>query len=315
MVSEKIEKIIVIAGPTATGKTALGINLAKELNCEIINADSRQVYKLMDIGTAKPTKSQQQIIPHHLIDMVYPDEEFNAQKFKNCSEEAARSIRDRGKNVIIVGGTGFYIKAYLEGLAEGAYPDLVIRENLNKECNEVGIKNMYSKLIKIDPSLSCHIHPNDRYRILRALEIYEVTGIPPSKFKEKKIQRKSEVLYICLKLDRNVIYDNIDKRVNKMITDGFVDEVKFLLEQGYNENLRSMQSHGYIEMLDYLKGRISLEKAIERTKQKTRQYAKRQLTWFRGIKEAIWLEPSNFEKILMTARKFLEGRIDDKSAA
>lgn len=315
MVQEKIEKIIVIAGATASGKTATGIRVASEFNCDVINADSRQVYKLMDIGTAKPTREEQQTVRHHLIDVVYPDEEFNAQKFNDYAEAAVRSIRRKGKNVLIVGGTGFYIKAYLEGLAEDAFPDVSIRERLNKECNEFGITNMYSKLIKIDPALLGHIHPNDRYRILRALEIFEVTGLRPSKFKEKKNTQQSEVLYICLKLDRNVIYDNIDKRVNKMITDGFVDEVKSLLAQGYDEKLRPMQSHGYREMLDYLKGRIQFAEAVERTKLKTRQYAKRQLTWFRGVKDAIWIEPSNFEKIITIARKFLEGRVDDKSAA
>ncbi len=308
MVQKKVDRIIVIGGATASGKTATGIRLAEKFNAEIINADSRQVYKLMDIGTAKPTKEEQETVRHHLIDVVYPDEEFNAKKFKDYAEEEVRKIRDKGKNVLIVGGTGFYIKAFLEGLADGAFPDTSIRERLKKECDEMGLKSMYSKLIKIDPALSGHIHPNDRYRIMRALEIFEVTGIQPSKFKEKKNPRESEVLYICLKLDRDVIYDNIDKRINKMIEDGLVYEVESLLIKGYNEKLRPMQSHGYREMLDYLKGRIKFSEAVERTRLRTRQYAKRQLTWFRGVKDAIWVEPSNFEKIRTIAGKFLEGK-------
>ncbi len=316
MVQEKVEKIIVIAGPTASFKTAIGIRVARELNCEIINADSRQVYKLMDIGTAKPTKEEQQMVPHHLIDVVYPDEEFNAQRFRELAEVAARSIIEKGRNVLIVGGAGFYIKAYLEGLADGAIPDKSIRERLNRECNELGLRNMYSKLIAIDPAVLEYIHPNDRYRILRALEIYEVTGIQPSRFKERKSLGSVDVLYICLKLDRNLIYDNIDKRVNKMIKDGFIDEVKDLLRKGYDERFRPILSHGYREILSYLKGIISLEEAVEITKLRTRQYAKRQLTWFRGVKEAIWIEPSDFEKIITTVRKFLDGEVkDDKSAA
>ncbi len=316
MVPEKVEKVIVIAGPTASSKTPTGIRVAMELNCEIINADSRQVYKLMDIGTAKPTREEQRMVPHHLIDVVYPDEEFNAQRFRELAGIAARSIREKGRNVLIVGGAGFYIKAYLNGLAEGAIPDKSIRERLRKECDELGTREMYSKLIAIDPAVSGYIHPNDRYRILRALEIYEVTGIQPSKFKERKNLRSLDVLYICLKLDRNLIYDNIDKRVDRMIKEGFIDEVKGLLKAGYDERLRPMQSHGYREIIDYLKGLISLEDAIERTKLRTRQYAKRQLTWFRGVREAIWLEPSDFEKIIITVRKFMEGKArDDKSAA
>lgn len=315
MVQKKVDGIIIIGGATASGKTAIGIRLAKEFNSEIINADSRQVYKLMDIGTAKPTKEEQEAVCHHLIDVVYPDEEFNAKKFRDFADEAVKKIRSKGKNVLIVGGAGFYIKAFLEGLADGAFPDVSIRERLKKECEERGIKNMYSKLIKIDPALAGHIHPNDRYRILRALEIFEVTGMRPSKFKEKKNPKQSEVLYICLKLDRDVIYGNIDKRVDKMIADGFVYEVESLLKKGYNEKLRPMQSHGYREMVDYLKGRIKFTEAVERTRLRTRQYAKRQLTWFRGVKDAIWVEPSNFDKLRTIAWKFLEGRINDKSAA
>lgn len=315
MVQEKIEKVVVIAGSTASGKTDTGIRVASELNCEIINADSRQVYKWMDIGTAKPTRDEQLVARHHLIDVVEPDEEFNAQKFRDYAELAVKDIRRRGKNVLIVGGTGFYIKSYLEGLAEGAVPDLSIRECLNKECDETGVKSMFEKLIKIDSELAKYIHPNDRYRILRALEIYEVTGIPPSRFKKKERQRQGEVLYICLKLDRNIIYDNIDRRVNKMITDGFVEEVKLLLAKGYDEKLRPLQSHGYREMIDYLKGRISFSDAIERTKLRTRQYAKRQLTWFRGVKDAVWIESTDLKQIITIIKKFLRGKVDAQSAA
>lgn len=307
-------RIIIIAGPTATGKTALGIALAKKLNGEIINADSRQVYKLMDIGTAKPTSEERKEVLHHLLDIVYPDQEFNAQKFREKALEALSEITSKGKNAIMVGGTGFYIKAFLEGLAEGAVPDASFRERFNKECEEHGLDYMYRRLIDLDPELSFFIHPNDRYRIMRALEIYEVTGIKPSLFKKLK-KKEINGLYICIKLDRKVIYDNIDKRVDRMIKSGFVDEVKNLLEKGFDERLRPLRSHGYKEMIDFIKGRIDFDTAVERTKLRTRQYAKRQITWFRGLKDAKWFDPKEIDCIEKMCREFLEGKRNDKSAA
>lgn len=307
-------KIIVIAGPTATGKTVTAIKLAEKFNGEIINADSRQVYKYMDIGTAKPPLSERERIPHHIFDVVEPDKEFNAQLYRTLVEKTVHEIHTMKKHVFIVGGTGFYIKAYLEGLAERAHPDTAVRERLRRECREIGLSEMYRRLTTIDPGVTKWIHPNDRYRILRALEIYEVTGEPPSRFK-KKTKKPKDVLYICLKLDRKVIYDNINKRVHKMLKDGLIEEVKALLDRGYSEELRPLQSHGYKEMIDYLKNRISLETAIERTQLRTRQYAKRQITWFRGVPYAIWLPPEKMDEIIKICNDFLEGKRDAQSAA
>jgi len=306
---EKPTKVIIIAGATATGKTELSLELAQRFSGEIINADSRQVYRLMDIGTAKPSREQRSVIPHHLIDVVYPDQEFNAQLYRERVVRAVEEIKKKQKNVFMVGGTGFYIRAYLEGLAAGARPDPEIRHRLAKEWEEKGMDFMYRKLMDIDPSLKSKIHPNDRYRIIRALEIYEVTGIVPSRLKEIKNKPEVEVLYICLKLDRKVIYDNIIKRVHRMIRDGFIEEVHSLLAKGYNESLRPLQSHGYKEMIDYLKGRITLEQAIAGTILRTKQYAKRQLTWFRGVKNAKWISPDEKNQIIELCHSFIEGML------
>ncbi|HEY4715967.1 MAG TPA: tRNA (adenosine(37)-N6)-dimethylallyltransferase MiaA [bacterium] len=314
----KNHPVIIIGGPTGSGKTGLALFLATNLNGEIINADSRQIYRFMDIGTAKPTPEQLSTVKHHLIDMVDPDQDFNAQLFIKFAEKAFRDIINKGMRVFVAGGTGLYISAFLNGMVEGAPPNNRVRSRLRTALKKSGEKHMYDLLKKIDPESARLIHPNDSYRVLRALEIYETTGVSPSKLRKEKWKSqsvKNNVLYLCIDMPRKKLYDNINKRADMLIKKGLVDEVKYLLSNGYGEELKSMQSFGYREIVRYVKGESSLADAIEELKKNTRHYAKRQVTWFRGVKGVRWVNPDSEQGILQTCRDFLEEVDCDKSAA
>jgi tRNA dimethylallyltransferase len=300
MTADTPPRIIIVCGPTASGKSDLAIQLAKQLDAEIINADSMQIYRGMDIGTAKISPDQQQGIPHHLIDIVDPDQLFSAADFIDVADRAIGEIIARGKRVIIVGGTGLYIRALLHGLVDSPSGTAEIRAQLQLESDTLGHKAMWEKLRDIDPKIAAQIHPNNMVRIIRALEVYRMTGVPLSSHQQQHgfNQQRYQALRIGIKTDRQQLYERIEVRVDKMLADGLLDEVKNLLARGYSPDLKSMRSIGYKEAVSFLSGRYSLEEAIRLIKRDTRHYAKRQLTWFNTDNEIIWLEyPQNFDSI------------------
>ena len=292
-------RLVIIAGPTAVGKTSVSIKLAKKFNAEIINADSRQIYKKLNIGTAKPTKAEQAEVPHHLIDLIDPDKQFNAARFAELAKKKIKEIELKGKRVFVVGGTGLYIKALIHGLFSTPPSDRNLKERLIKEAEKRGLAYLHQKLKKIDPVSGGRIHPNDKQRIIRALEVYYLTGEPISKLQERHRFKSSqfETLKIALYRPKEELYERINKRVNQMIDQGLLAEVKSLLEEGYSPELNSMTSIGYQHIASYLSGKLSLDRAIELLQRDTRRYAKRQITWFKGDREYVWISPDEYEKI------------------
>lgn len=303
----KKEKVIVICGPTASGKTALSIELAKQINGEIISCDSMQIYKEMDIGTAKPTKEEMGEIKHYLLDFVSPDERYSVADYKKDAKEKIKEILKKGKVPIIVGGTGLYIDSLIY---EIEYPNIEFdekyREELEKEVEEKGLETLYEKAKKIDPEAITKISKNDKKRILRILEIYHATG--KNKTEQEKESRKKEVEYdyhvYALNWDRQVLYERINKRVDIMIEQGLIEEVKNIYRK-YDKFPTAMQGLGYKEVVEYLEEKCTKEEMIEKIKQETRRYAKRQLTWFRKNKQTIWLDAQ--EKMQNNIEIILEG--------
>lgn len=290
--------LLILTGPTAVGKTALSIILAKRLNGEIVSADSMQVYKHMDIGSAKIMPEEMEGIPHHLIDCLEPDEDFNVMRFAAMAKEAVTEIHNKGKLPIVVGGTGFYIQALLYDIDFTAEAmDLTLRKNLEDTYDHAGADALYQKLCDIDPASAKIIHKNNKKRLIRAIEYYELTGEPISVHNERERNRTSPYafLYYCLTNDRKVLYERIDKRGDVMIADGLYDEVRMLCDMGLTRDMVSMQGLGYKELLDHLNGEISLEEAIYRIKRDTRHFAKRQLTWFRREKDVRWIDKREYE--------------------
>ena len=285
------EKVIVICGPTASGKTALSIELAKQINGEIVSADSMQIYKDMDIGTAKPTQEEKQGIKHYLIDFVSPDERYSVADYKQDAKKAIREILKKGKVPIIVGGTGLYVDSLIY---EIEYPNIEFdeeyREKLEKEVEENGLEELYEKAKEIDIEAIKKISKNDKKRILRILEIYHATG--KNKTEQEIESRKKEVEYdykvYALNWNREKLYKRINKRVDIMIERGLIEEVKRVYEK-YNKFPTAMQGLGYKEAVEYLENKTTKEEMIEKIKQETRRYAKRQMTWFRKNKQTIWL--------------------------
>jgi tRNA dimethylallyltransferase len=287
-----LDKILVIVGPTGVGKTKVSLELANILNGEIVSLDSRQVYKYMDIGTAKPTKKEMQKVAHHLIDTVYPDEKFTAADYGRRAREAIKDIIERRKQPIVVGGSGLYLKALMMGFFQGPKADEELRERLREEELRLGLHHLFERLEKIDPKAALRIHPHDSVRIIRALEVYELTGKPITLLQEEGDYDPFEMNFVKvgLTLDRKKLYERIDRRVEKMISEGFLDEVQWLKEKGYSPELRAFKTVGYQELFSYLEGEIDFPEALERIKLNTRHYAKRQLTWFRKDKEIKWFD-------------------------
>ncbi len=285
------KKVLAIVGPTGSGKTKLSLIVAEKLNGEIISADSRQVYRYMDIGTAKPSLEDRKRIKHYFIDELNPDEEFNAGVFGERGREIIEDIFSRGKIPIVVGGSGLYIKSLIDGFFEGPGADWELREILYQKANELGKEVLYEELKKVDPISAEKIHPNNLKRVIRALEVYYITGKPISQLQQTiKPEIDFETIQIGLKWDRKKLYKRIEQRVDEMIKAGLIDEVKKLRELGYDKNLNSLQTVGYKEVLDYLDGLISYDEMIRLIKRNSRRYAKRQLTWFRQDKRIIWLD-------------------------
>lgn len=285
-------KVIVICGPTASGKTALSIELAKKINGEIISADSMQIYKDMDIGTAKPDIEEMQGIKHYLLDCISPDVRYSVAEYKQDATKAIEEILQKRKTPIIVGGTGLYVDTLIYGIE---YNDIKIdeayRKELEKKAEEQGLQILYEMAVKIDEEAMRKISSNDKKRIMRVLEIYKATG--KTKTQQEIESRKNGVKYdykvFALNMDREVLYNRINLRVDLMIKNGLVEEVKNLKEK-YNKFPTAMQGLGYKEVVEYLEEQITKEEMIEKIKMETRRYAKRQLTWFRKNKETIWLD-------------------------
>ena len=313
-------KIIILTGPTGVGKTKHSISLAKEINGEIISCDSFQIYKYMDIGTAKVTKEEAGGVIHHNIDIVNPDEDFNVALFKKRTESLIKDIHSRGKVPILTGGTGLYLHSLIYDLDfTGGSKDSEIREKIEKEINDFGLQSVYTKLINIDKNLSNYLEINNRHRIIRAYEMYLVTGKNPIEHLDEFRSRKSkyDFLYLIINDNREMLYENINIRVDQMIKEGLLAEITNLLEKGYDFNLRSFKAIGYKEFKDYFKGLISLDDVIDKIKQHSRNYAKRQITWFKRVDEGIWLNKNEYSSeeefynvLLKKTKEFL---LDERS--
>lgn len=291
--------LIILTGPTSVGKTSLSISLAKAVNGEIISADSMQVYKYMDIGTAKITSKEMEDIPHYLISEFMPDEEFNVVKFQKYAKDYINAIYEKNKIPILVGGTGFYIQAVLYDIDfEESNSDYSYREELTQLAINMGPLFLHELLTKVDPTSAEAIHPNNLKRIIRALEYVKQTGEPISAHNEEQRNRKSPYLYryFVLNKERSNLYEAINNRVDIMINNGLVNEVKQLLDMGYTKDMVSMQGLGYKELIDFIEGHYSLEEAIYKLKKDTRHYAKRQLTWFKREKDVTWVNKDDFTK-------------------
>ena len=300
--------VVIICGPTGIGKTSAAIEAAEKFNGEIISADSMQIYRQMEIGTAKPTRKEQDRIRHHMIDIVDPDEPFDAARYSEMGRKIISTLNYRKCISFVAGGTGLYIKALIHGLFRAESPDVKTRQQLKEEAATHGSTRLHNRLNQIDPEAAERIHPNDTFRIIRALEMHAATGRTLTEYHRAHGFRGSSfrVLKIGLFMERQALYDRIDHRVDAMMAAGLVDEVKGLLEKGYPEDLKSMQSLGYRHMAGYLSGRLSREEAVRTMKRDTRRYAKRQLTWFRADPEIIWTEPRNVPALYPKIEAFLD---------
>jgi tRNA dimethylallyltransferase len=303
----KKPRLIVILGPTAVGKTAAAISLARQSGGEIVSADSMQVYRLLDIGTAKPTLEEQSLVKHHLIDVINPDEQFNAAMFIRLAEGIIGKLNDKGKPIFVVGGTGLYIKALLGGLFEGPDADEDLRKLYRQELKQFGKTYLYEKLKDIDEQAAAQIDRNDIPRIIRALEVMELCGL--SIVEKQKAHLFGDNLYdfikIGLKMERTELYKRIDQRTEKMIEDGLVDEVAGLLAMDYHETLKPMQALGYKHIARLIKGSCNIADAIRMIKRDTRHFAKRQMTWFGADREIEWFAPSDLDAMRRKIDHFL----------
>jgi tRNA dimethylallyltransferase len=291
-------KLVIILGPTAVGKTELALALAETINAEIINADSQQVYRYLDIGTGKPSKAERERVSHHLIDVINPDEDFNAALYRQLANATIEDIHERGARVLVCGGTGLYLKALTGGLFAGPGQDTQLRANLEREIAENGLGPLYERLIAVDPSAHAKIHPNDRQRVIRALEVYQNTGRPLSTWQNEHRfhEQRFEVFKIGLLRARAELYDLINQRSENMIRAGLLDEVRGLIARGYGLDLKPLRSVGYRQMGEVIEGTKKLPEALEEMKQETRRLAKRQLTWFRSDAEIRWFHPEKQER-------------------
>ncbi len=305
--TEKPE-IIIICGPTGIGKTAVAVDLAQHFSGQIIGADSMQVYKYMDIGTAKPTAAEQIRVAHHMIDIVAPDETFDAARYARLARAKILELNKQNITPFVVGGTGLYIKALLYGLFNGEVSDPDVRGRLKEEAAVHGSEYLHAHLGRLDPETAQRLHAHDTYRILRALEVVETTGKPISRHHQEHgfLEQPFRSLKIGLNMDRADLYEGINARVDAMISAGFVNEVRNLLSRGYSRDLKSMQSIGYRHMVDYIEGRLPWEECMRTLKRDHRRYAKRQLTWFGADPEIIWKEPSRMNAIMMIIKKFID---------
>jgi tRNA dimethylallyltransferase len=308
--------VIVITGPTATGKSSLAIQLAERCAGEIVNADSMQVYRYLDIGTAKPSLAERTRVPHHLFDVVTPDVEYSAGRYCSEARAAAAAIHEAGAPVLLVGGTGLYIRAFLRGLVEeGGAADPALRTRLEAEhaqaAGEGDPTRLHRRLEKVDPESAARIHPNDLRRLVRALEILERTGEPPSRVRSRQgfEDEPYRVLHLALDLPVAELDARIDERCRRMLDRGLLQEVRGLVERGYGPGLRPLQAIGYRHMWPVVEGSDTLANALPVMQRDTRRFARRQRTWLRSVPEARWVDPRDEEKIAADAAAFLEAAL------
>lgn len=284
-------QLICLLGPTASGKTEVAIQLAQRLNAEIVSVDSRQIYRQMDIGTAKPTPEEQQAAPHHLIDCVDITQSFSVADYQTLADEAIVEIQDRGKQVLLVGGAGLYFRAIVDGLFEGPGADFSLRKRLEQEAVQHGVDTLHNRLRACDPESAERIHPNNLPRVIRALEVYELTGTPMSEHQQQWQHGNQRYPFIAfgLTMPREILYRHIEQRVDKMLANGLIAEVESLLASGYSRNNFALRSFGYKELIAYLDGQCTYVEAIAQLTKNTRRFAKRQLTWFRKDSRIRWI--------------------------
>lgn len=308
----KTYNLIILAGPTGIGKTRVSLDLAEKLGGEIISMDSMQVYRYMDIGTAKPGSRERKRIPHHLIDIVNPDDTYNTGRFIRDAGKAINDIVSRGNLPLLVGGTGLYMKGLLEGITPVPHVPEEIREKIKKKLKDSGNKELYRKLQELDPVTADRISINDSQRLVRALEIFETTGRPWSEFLAEdergghQENRMYNPLKLCLNCAREILYDHINRRTYEMIEKGLVQEVESLLAMGYSPDLPALQAIGYQHMIKYLEGIWDKEEAVDLMARDTRRYAKRQLTWFSGDNDIHWFQPEDKRLLLEEVRSWLK---------
>ncbi len=292
-------RVLILVGPTGVGKTALSLEVAQKLNVvEIVSADSRQIYKLMDIGTAKPSREELAIVPHHFIDIKYPDEYYSAGQFGRDARLKIAELLAKDRQPLVVGGSGLYIQALVDGFFEKEIFDPQVKARLKTEIEQHGLSVLYNRLLQVDPNYAQKIHPNDGHRIVRALEVYELTGEPFSLFQEQERHAADfEPVMVGLSMDRAKLYRIIEARVDRMLAQGLVDEVRHLLQRGYNSQLNSLQTVGYREVFDYLEQKSSYDDMVSLIKQHSRNYAKRQMTWFRKDHRITWIDVSDLDSV------------------
>lgn len=306
------DKLVVIIGPTSVGKTQLSLELAEQFDGEIISGDSMQVYRGMDIGTAKADPDELAIVPHHLIDIKNPDEEYSVAMFQESAAGLITDINQRGNLPFIVGGTGLYIESVTHRFQfSTTSQDPEFRDRLQRLADSEGVEALHARLAAVDPITAERLHPNDVKRVIRALEIYESSGYKMSDFQLRAQHSPYDLVMIGLTMDRAKLYERINHRVELMIEAGLVEEVRGLLDAGYEPSLVSMQGLGYKELIPYLYGEITLEKAVNDIQQRTRHFAKRQLSWFRRMSEIQWFdmtEPAERPNNVETIKRILAGK-------
>jgi tRNA dimethylallyltransferase len=309
--------VLVLIGPTAVGKTDLSLAIARKFDCEIVSVDSMQVYRYMDIGTAKIEPELRREIPHHLIDIVDPDQPYHAARFVEDALAAIRGIHQREALPLLTGGTGLYLRALLHGLFTGGESDPEVRRELTERLNEEGSDMLYRELAACDRQTADRLHPHDTARIIRALEVYQITGTPLSSHLEQQSAAGNiafaRAFSLGLDCPRPVLYERINRRARKMIDSGLEQEVRGLLQRGYGPELKSMQAIGYRHMLAYLTGNWSREQLLEQLARDTRRYAKRQMTWFRKDQTITWLPVSDTGRLLNHIGAWLKGTASPRS--
>jgi tRNA dimethylallyltransferase len=308
------QKVIVIVGPTCSGKTRLSLILAEKLKSEIISADSRQVYKYLTIGTAKPSPNELRIIKHHFIDELEPNEEFNADLFSKRAKEIISRLIEKDSIPIVVGGSGLYIKALVDGITQTVVSNKLLRNELLELRKKYGNAYLYDELKKIDPISAEKMLPQNWKRVIRAIEVFKLTGKPIWQHHiENPIQQEFEFFQYGLKWDRKKLYQNIECRVDEMIKNGFIEEVKMILDEGYSKEINSLNTLGYKEIIDLLDGKLTFNEAVNRIKINTRRFAKRQMTWFNADKRIKWFEIDSYEELNNIAENILEDFYERKN--
>jgi tRNA dimethylallyltransferase len=303
--------VIVLVGPTCSGKTSIGISLAKNLGSEIISADSRQIYKHLSIGTAKPNADELTVVKHHFIDLIEPDIEYNVSRFETEALAEIDRIISGGKIPVVVGGSGLYIRSLIDGLFNTVDTDDDFREELKIKREKFGNEFIYEELKKIDPLSAEKMLPQNWKRVMRALEVFHITGVPISKF-QQEYQRETPHNFIQfgLEWEREVLYKSIEKRVDLMIESGLVEEVQNILSAGFSNQLNALNTVGYKEIISFLNNEITLDRAVELIKRNTRRYAKRQMTWFRKDERIKWIQinsQNDYEKVAAQILESVQG--------